>query len=54
MIYAKALVPLIITPALLLLELVGITPDMTVEQVLTFVVTLAVTALGVYLVPNKK
>jgi hypothetical protein len=54
MIYAKALVPLAVTPLLFLLEQFGITPDMTIEEALTFVVTMALTALMVYAVPNKK
>jgi hypothetical protein len=54
MIYAKAIVPLIITPILFLLEKIGIAPDMTIEEALTFIVTMAVTAGMVYFVPNKK
>lgn len=54
MIYAKALVPLIVAPVMLLLETIGITPDMTVEQAITFIVTMLATAAMVFLVPNKK
>jgi hypothetical protein len=54
MFYAKALVPLLVTPILLLLERIGITPDMTIEQAVNFVLTMGITALLVYLVPNKK
>jgi len=54
MFYAKALVPLALTPILLLLQQIGITPDMTVEQAISFVLTMLVTAAMVYLVPNRK
>jgi uncharacterized membrane protein len=54
MIYAKALVPLAVTPLLFVLEKIGIAPDMTIEEALTFVVTMGLTALMVYAVPNRK
>jgi hypothetical protein len=54
MFYAKALVPLAVTPLLFLLEKVGVTPDMTVEESLTFLLTMALTAVMVYAVPNKQ
>ena len=53
MFYAKALVPLAVAPILLALELIGVTPDMSVEQAITFIITMAVTGAMVYLVPNK-
>ena len=46
----KAIVPLIVAGVLALLGNLGITGSMSVEQVVTFVVT----AVAVYLVPNKK
>jgi hypothetical protein len=52
--YAKALVPLVVTPILLVLELFGVTPDMTVEQAVSFVVSMILTSLLVYWVPNRK
>jgi len=54
MIYAKAFVPLLVTPVLLLLETIGIAPDMTIEEAVTFIITMVATAVMVYLVPNKK
>jgi hypothetical protein len=54
MIIAKALVPLFVAPIVFLLESVGITPDMTIEQAITFIITMAVTAVTVYAVPNRK
>jgi hypothetical protein len=54
MIIAKALVPLVVTPIVLLLQAFGVAPDMTVEQAVTFIITMALTAATVYLVPNKK
>jgi hypothetical protein len=48
--YAKAIVPVIVGLGLTALSYVGVTGDMTIEQVLT----LAVTSALVYLVPNKK
>ena len=50
--YAKAIVPGIVTIALLVLEQIGVTPDMTVEQAVTVAVTGAITAAGVYWVRN--
>lgn len=52
--YAKAIVPILVAPVLFLLEVIGITPDMSVEQALTFVISTAVTAALVYFVPNKQ
>jgi uncharacterized membrane protein len=54
MLFAKALVPIVITPIFFVLEMFGITPDMTVEQALTVAVTGVITAVGVYMVPNKE
>jgi len=54
MIYAKALVPLLVTPILFVLETVGIAPSMTIEEAVTFIITMGATALMVYFVPNKK
>lgn len=48
--YAKAIVPLVVGGLLLGLAQVGVTKDMSVEELLTFVVTAGL----VYLVPNKK
>jgi hypothetical protein len=46
----KALVPVVVGAALTALSYLGITGQMTIEEVLTF----AVTAGLVWLVPNKK
>jgi hypothetical protein len=54
MLYAKALVPLLVTPILFLLQTIGITPGMSVEEAITFIITMGATAAMVYLVPNKK
>lgn len=54
MLYAKALVPLLMTPVLFLLETVGVTPDMTIEQAVFFIINAALTAVLVYLIPNKQ
>lgn len=51
--YAKALVPLIVTPILLVLEVFGVTPEMSVEQAVSFIVSMIVTSALVYLVPNR-
>lgn len=48
--YAKALVPTIVSMILIALGSVGVTPEMTLEQVLT----LLFTSILVYIVPNKK
>jgi len=48
--YAKALVPLFIGFVFMLVEPMGITPDMNAGDALTALVM----ALGVYLVPNKQ
>lgn len=47
---AKALVPTVVSVILIILGQFGVTPEMTLEQV----VTLAVTSVLVYLIPNKK
>lgn len=49
-IYAKALVPVAIMSVLGLLTAVGVKPEMTVEEVVTWLVT----AIVVWAVPNKK
>jgi hypothetical protein len=54
MIFAKALVPLAVTPLLFVLEQIGVTPEMSVEEAITFIITMGVTALMVYAVPNRK
>lgn len=51
--FAKAIVPILVAPVLFVLESFGVTPDMSVEQALTFVISTAVTAILVYAVPNK-
>lgn len=51
---AKALVPLIISGVIYLASLIGITPTMTVGDATTLAVTALVTALAVWLTPNKK
>jgi len=48
--YAKAVVPLIVSVLLTVTGAVGVTPEMTMEQALT----LLVTTILVYIVPNKK
>lgn len=48
--YNKAYVPLIVMCVLSVVGLVGITPEMSVEQVITLIATSA----GVYLIPNKE
>lgn len=48
--YRKAIVPILVGGALTVLGYAGITAQMTVEEVLT----LGITALLVYLIPNKK
>lgn len=48
--YNKAFVPLIVASLLLVANQFGITEDMTVGEVLTYLVT----SFFVYLVPNKK
>lgn len=47
--YAKAIVPLVVTAVITALGVFGLTPQMTLEEILT----LAVTSALVYLVPNK-
>lgn len=47
--FAKALVPVVVGGVLVVLGKVGVTPEMSVEEALTFVVT----AVLVFLVPNK-
>ena len=46
----KAIVPLLVTGALAVLAMVGVTEDMTVGEA----VTLLITSLLVWIVPNKK
>ena len=48
--YAKAIVPVVVMGVLSLFSMVGIDEAMTVEQA----VTLAVTSILVYAVPNKE
>lgn len=48
--YNKAYVPVIVGVVLLVLSQVGVTEDMTVEELVGFIVASA----AVYLVPNKK
>jgi len=48
--FAKALVPLIVSAILTILGGIGLTPEMTLEQA----ITLALTSIIVYFVPNKK
>lgn len=45
---------MVVTTLLLGLEALGITPDMTVEQLVTVTVTGLVTVAAVYLVPNRQ
>lgn len=47
--YAKAIVPLVVSALLTVLGMMNITGDMTLEQALT----LLITAVLVYFVPNK-
>ena len=48
--FDKALVPLVVAAFNWVLSYFGVTPDMTVEQTVVYVLT----ALGVYQVTNKK
>jgi hypothetical protein len=48
--HLKAIVPLAVGGLLTLLSQAGITPDMTVEQMLTLVLTAA----SVWIVPNRQ
>lgn len=54
MYFAKALVAPAVAAALLILETVGVTPSMSVEEALTVVFTGLVTGALVYFIPNKK
>ena len=46
----KAIVPLAVAALLSVLAIIGVTPQMTIEEAVTFIVTAGL----VWLVPNKK
>lgn len=52
--FNKALVPVAVGVILFLLAKLGVTTDMTINEAVSAIATLAVTAIGVYLVPNSK
>ena len=47
--FDKAIVPVVVVVIMAILSRLGVTPDMSAQQI----VTLLVTAAAVYLVPNK-
>lgn len=51
--YNKAIVALAVPAILAVLSAVGITPDMRIDDAVAFVTTAVVTAIFVYLVPNR-
>lgn len=52
-VFAKALVPILVAVVMLALPTLGLDPHMSVQDAVTNLVTLAITAGLVYLVPNK-
>lgn len=52
--YTKAIAPLFITPLFLVLDLIGFTPDMTLEETATIAVTSLIAAVFTYLAPKNK
>lgn len=52
--YNKAIVALVIPPILLALNMLGITPDMPVSEAVEVIIGGLITAVLVYIVPNKK
>lgn len=52
--YNKALISPIVTVALLGLSFFGVTGKMTVEEIMTVLITGVVTTIGTWAIPNKK